>query len=77
MKITLSGRTYTVKHTRTFTRPDGTRLAEFGGADDQGRVWTGHLCIKLEPGMTIAQARREAARRMEASDRRVTKLLGF
>lgn len=77
MKITLSGQTYTVKHTRTFTRKDGIRLAEFGGADSEGRVWTGHLCIKLEPGMTIAQARREAARRMVASDRRVTRLLGF
>lgn len=70
MKVTLSNQTYTVKHTRTFTRLDGTRLAEFGTP-------SGYLCIKLAPGMTIAQARREAARRMEASDRRVTKLLGF
>lgn len=77
MKITINNQTLTVKHTRTITRKDGTRLAEFGGADDQGRVWTGYLCIKLLPGMTIEDAQREAARRMAASDRRVTKLLGF
>lgn len=70
MKVTLSGQTYTVKHTRTFTRKDGTRLAEFDTP-------SGYLCIKLTDSMTIAQARKEVARRMVASDRRVTKLLGF
>lgn len=59
-----------IKYTRTITRRDGTRLAEFSGPH-------GNLCIKLAPGMTLADARREAERRMRAIERRVTKLLGF
>lgn len=59
-----------VKYIRTITRKDGTQLAEFSGQN-------GNLCVKLTPGMTIEDARREAERKIEIWEERVTRMLGF